>query len=47
MSDVRDLIGDDVGPDELERLQRVHTLLVQAGPPPSLSPGLARPPRAG
>jgi len=47
MSDVRDLIGDDVGPDELERLQRVHTLLEQAGPPPSLSPGLARPPAPG
>ncbi len=47
MSDVRDLIGDDVGPDELERLQRVHTRLEQAGPPPSLSPGLARPPAPG
>ncbi len=47
MSDVRDLIGDDGGPDELERLQRVHTLLEQAGPPPSLSPGLARPPAPG
>jgi hypothetical protein len=47
MSDVRDLIGEDVGPDELERLQRVHTLLEQAGPPPSLSPGLARPAAPG
>jgi len=47
MSDVRDLIGDDLGRDELERLQRVHTLLEQAGPPPSLSPGLARPPAPG
>ena len=47
MSDVRDLIGEDLGPDELERLQRVHTLLEQAGPPPSLSPGLARPPAPG
>jgi len=43
MSDVRDLV-DDVDPEELERLQRVHTLLEQAGPPPSLSPDLARPP---
>ena len=47
MSDVRDLIGEDVGSDELERLQRVHMLLEQAGPPPSLSPGLARPPAPG
>ena len=47
MSDLRDLIGDDVDPEELDRLQRVHTLLEQAGPPPSLSPGLARPPASG
>jgi hypothetical protein len=46
MSDVRDLVGD-VEPDELDRLQRVHTLLERAGPPPSLSPGLARPPVPG
>ena len=43
MSDVRDLVGD-VDPEELERLQRVHTLLEQAGPPPSLSADMARPP---
>ena len=47
MSDVRKLVGDDVEPEELERLQRVHDLLEQAGPPPSLSPGLARPPAPG
>jgi hypothetical protein len=46
MSDVRDVVGD-VDPDELDRLQRVHTLLEQAGPPPSLSPELARPPAPG
>lgn len=46
MSDVRDLVGD-VDPEELDRLQRVHTLLERAGPPPSLSPGLARPPAPG
>lgn len=46
MSDVRDLVGD-VEPEELDRLQRVHTLLERAGPPPSLSPGLARPPAPG
>jgi hypothetical protein len=39
--DLRDLIGDDVDPDELERLQRVHALLEQAGPPPELPPSLA------
>ena len=39
---LRDLIGDDVEPDELERLQRVHALLEQAGPPPELPPSLAR-----
>ncbi len=43
MTDVRDLVGD-VDPEELEQLQRVHTLLEQAGPPPSLSKDLARPP---
>ena len=46
MSDVRDLVGD-VDPEELDRLQRVHTLLEEAGPPPSLPPGLARPPAPG
>ena len=46
MSDVRDVVGD-VDPEELDRLQRVHMLLEQAGPPPSLSPGLARPPAPG
>ena len=43
MSDVRDLVGDVDHPEELDRLQRVHTLLEQAGPPPSLSSDLARP----
>ena len=46
MSDVRDVVGD-VDPEELDRLQRVHRLLEQAGPPPSLSPGVARPPAPG
>jgi hypothetical protein len=44
VSDVRDLIGHDVDPDELETLQRVHTLLEEAGPPPELAPGLAQAP---
>ena len=42
--DLRDLIGDDVEPDELERLQRIHALLEQAGPPPELPPSLAHAP---
>ena len=31
-----DLIGTDVEPGERERLERVHELLVAAGPPPEL-----------
>jgi hypothetical protein len=33
-------------PDERARLERVHELLVQAGPPPELSPTLLTPPPA-
>ncbi len=43
MSDVRDLVGD-LEPEELDRLQRVHTLLERADPPPPLSPALERAP---
>jgi hypothetical protein len=40
-----DLIGtDDLTPEEEARLRRVHQLLVQAGPPPDLSPELSLPP---
>jgi hypothetical protein len=35
-----DVVGEDVPPAEQERLQRVHDLLVTAGPPPELSPEL-------
>jgi len=35
-----------LGSDEEARLRRVHELLVQAGPPPDLPPGLERPPTA-
>lgn len=42
--DFRDLVGDEGTPEELERLRRVHDLLVAAGPPPELSPALAGPP---
>ena len=36
--DFDDLIGRDVPPEERARLQRVHELLVRAGPPPELPP---------
>jgi hypothetical protein len=42
--DLRDLIGDDVPADELARLNRMHELLVRAGPPPELPGELAEPP---
>ena len=42
--DFRDLVGDEGGPEELDRLRRVHDLLVAAGPPPELSPAVANPP---
>jgi hypothetical protein len=35
-----DLVGKDVPDEERLRLQRAHELLVQAGPPPELSPEL-------
>jgi hypothetical protein len=38
--DFDDLIGKDVPPEERARLYRTHELLVQAGPPPELSPEL-------
>ena len=39
--DFRELVGDDLSPEERARLQRVHDLLVAAGPPPELPPALA------
>jgi anti-sigma-K factor RskA len=36
--------GDDLSPDEAARLQRVHDLLVEAGPPPELPPHLLQEP---
>ena len=42
--DLRELIGEDVPPAELDRLRRVHDLLVAAGPPPELSETLAEVP---
>ena len=43
--DLRDLVGDDLEPDELARLERVHAMLLEAGPPPELSPQLAAAPK--
>jgi hypothetical protein len=36
--DFDDLVGRDLPPAERERLQRAHELLLEAGPPPELSP---------
>jgi hypothetical protein len=41
--DFRELVGEDVPAEERERLERVHDLLVSAGPPPELPPSLAQP----
>jgi hypothetical protein len=43
--DFRDLVGEEGTPEELERLRRAHDLLLQAGPPPELSPRLAEAPQ--
>src|SRR6266700_2230464 len=40
MKDLNELIGE-TSQEERERLQRVHDLLLQAGPPPELPPALA------
>lgn len=42
--DFRDLVDDEGTPEELERLRRVHDLLVASGPPPELPPELERAP---
>lgn len=39
-----DLVGDELPAEEQARLERVHDLLVEAGPPPELPPSLAEPP---
>jgi hypothetical protein len=41
--DFRELVGNDLSPQERERLERVHNLLVEAGPPPELPPKLVQP----
>ena len=47
MSNFDDMVDrEGLGSDEEARLRRVHELLVQAGPPPDLPPGLEHPPTA-
>jgi hypothetical protein len=43
-SDFDDLVGRDVPAAERDRLRRAHDLLVEAGPPPELSPELEQVP---
>ena len=43
--DFDELVGAEVPAQERERLRRAHELLMQAGPPPELSPALETAPR--
>lgn len=43
--DFHELVGNDLEPAERERLERVHDMLIAAGPPPELPQELADPPR--
>lgn len=43
--DFHELVGNDLEPGERERLERVHDMLIAAGPPPELPQELAAPPR--
>jgi len=43
--DFHELVGIDLEPGERERLERVHDMLIAAGPPPELPQELAEPPR--
>jgi hypothetical protein len=45
--DFEELVGSDVEGAERARLQRVHSLLVQAGPPPEISPAIEAGPTLG
>jgi hypothetical protein len=42
--DFRQLVGDDLPAEERARLERVHELLIAAGPPADLTPALESPP---
>ena len=41
--DFRELVGGDLSAEERKRLERVHNLLVEAGPPPELPAKLVQP----
>ena len=43
MTDFEELVGEDLAPEERERMRRAHDLLIAAGPPPELPPSLAEP----
>ena len=43
--DFHDLVGNELEPGERERLERVHDILIAAGPPPELPQQLSEPPR--
>jgi hypothetical protein len=43
--DFHDLVGNELEPGERERLERVHDMLIAAGPPPELPQQLSEPPR--
>lgn len=43
--DFEDVVDVEEAGADAERLRRIHDLLVQAGPPPELEPGLQTPPR--
>lgn len=42
-----DLVGEDIGLEERDRLRRVHELLVTAGPPAELAPEIEQGPTLG
>ena len=44
LPDFHELVGNDLDPAERERLERVHDMLIAAGPPPELPQELAEPP---
>ena len=43
--DFQELVGNDLEQAERDRLERVHDMLIAAGPPPELPQELAEPPR--
>jgi len=45
--DLRELVGEDLAPEDEVRLGRVHDLLVASGPPPELPPSLQNAPVPG